>query len=141
MKRPCPKTWHIPEFVAVILKLGIHLHSSTFPRSSIWKQNRTRKKSVSASSKSNVQSLFLTPISNSVLQPSYHEFYNRKRKFGRPAQTTKPVLSTTTAIEKLRRARYAELKRAERAHAKAQQQLQVPTWLAYKMVHILSDTI
>ena len=90
-----------------------------------WLQNRATKKAVSISSKSKSQPLFLSPISKYVLQPSYHEHHNRKRKFGRRSQTPKPVSSTSSVIEKLRRSRYAELKRAERAHAKAQQQLQV----------------
>ena len=72
----------------------------------IWLQNKTEK-SLSYSKYRNktsttaeCETLFLQPIAASVMEPSYVEYQNRKRKHGRTGQQTKPTESTTSAIIK-----------------------------------------
>ena len=93
----------------------------------LWLQSKVSNKRVTKSSMRKTDTLFLRPIDDCVLQRSYHEHHNRKRKSkgGRKANTTEAVESTTTAIKKMQRARYAQRKRDERAHAKVEVELQV----------------
>ena len=93
----------------------------------LWLQSKVKKRRVAKLSLHKTDMLFLRPIDDCVLQRSYHDHHNckRKAKGGRTANTTKVVESTTSAIEKLRRARYAKRKIVERAHTKAQKESQV----------------